>query len=199
MRFWKGKSPSVGDVGIGIGAEIVPRMDLCRDLARPRVDPDFPNRLGMMNRYEDSRRRIISNQIPRKGLGRGTKSKSKKSGQRRLIKLLLSTPGHLGNRRRASRGSCFSGVARCVDDPGLLLQSMSALCVMLGFASPGDGRLSLSCSLWWCRPTSQAACCWLRQIAVGVEDMPVTRNIAHPGFSVGWAPMTDWKDGRVEG
>lgn len=51
MRFWKGKSPPTGDVGIGIGAEIVPRMDLCRDLARPRVDPDFPNRLGMVDQW----------------------------------------------------------------------------------------------------------------------------------------------------
>jgi hypothetical protein len=34
-------------MGIGIGAEMVPRMDLCRVLARPAVEPDFPKMLGM--------------------------------------------------------------------------------------------------------------------------------------------------------
>jgi hypothetical protein len=34
-------------LGIGIGAEMVPRIDLCRVLARPAVEPDFPNILGM--------------------------------------------------------------------------------------------------------------------------------------------------------
>jgi hypothetical protein len=49
--FRIGNSSSSGDFGIGIGAEMVPRIDLCRDLARPAppaVEPDFPNILGMV-------------------------------------------------------------------------------------------------------------------------------------------------------
>jgi hypothetical protein len=45
--FRIGNSSSTGLVGIGIGAEMVPRMDLCRVLARPAVEPDFPKILGM--------------------------------------------------------------------------------------------------------------------------------------------------------
>lgn len=43
-----GNSPPFGGLGIGIGAEIVPRIDLCRGLARPAVEPDFPNMLGIL-------------------------------------------------------------------------------------------------------------------------------------------------------
>lgn len=44
-----GNSSSSGLVGIGIGAEMVPRIDLCRvlALARPAVEPDLPKILGM--------------------------------------------------------------------------------------------------------------------------------------------------------
>jgi hypothetical protein len=44
-----GNSSSSGVVGIGIGAEMVPRIDLCRvlALARPAVEPDLPKILGM--------------------------------------------------------------------------------------------------------------------------------------------------------
>jgi hypothetical protein len=45
--FRIGNSSSSGLLGIGIGAEMVPRMDLCRVLARPAVEPDFPKMLGM--------------------------------------------------------------------------------------------------------------------------------------------------------
>jgi hypothetical protein len=45
--FRIGNSSSSGVLGIGIGAEMVPRMDLFRGLARPAVEPDFPKMLGM--------------------------------------------------------------------------------------------------------------------------------------------------------
>ena len=45
--FRIGNSSSSGLLGIGIGAEMVPRIDLCRVLARPAVEPDFPKILGM--------------------------------------------------------------------------------------------------------------------------------------------------------
>lgn len=38
---------SMGAAGIGMGAEMVPRMDLCPDLERPTVEPDFPKMAGM--------------------------------------------------------------------------------------------------------------------------------------------------------
>lgn len=45
--FRIGNSSSSGLLGIGIGAEMVPRIDFCRVLARPAVEPDFPKILGM--------------------------------------------------------------------------------------------------------------------------------------------------------
>jgi hypothetical protein len=45
--FRIGNSLSSGVIGIGIGAEMVPRIDLCRVLARAAVEPDFPKILGM--------------------------------------------------------------------------------------------------------------------------------------------------------
>lgn len=46
--FRNGNSSSSRVIGIGIGLEMVPRIDLRPALARPAVEPDFPNLLGML-------------------------------------------------------------------------------------------------------------------------------------------------------
>lgn len=55
--FRIGNSSASGVLGIGIGAEMVPRIDLWRDLARLAVEPDFPNMLGMLSAVDGDRRR----------------------------------------------------------------------------------------------------------------------------------------------
>jgi hypothetical protein len=46
FRIGNSSSPNV--LEIGIGPEMVPRIDLRPGLARPVVEPDFPKMLGMV-------------------------------------------------------------------------------------------------------------------------------------------------------
>lgn len=87
--FRIGNSSSSGLLGIGIGAEIVPRIDLCRVLARPAVEPGFPKMLGMLMVRTGGRLVVYG----RQSFG-GTGSRAGEGGQRWLIRL-PATPSHL--------------------------------------------------------------------------------------------------------